>query len=42
MLGLDQEREELGKDHVMYLLNDPPLNYVCLYVCMFKLLSDIK
>ena len=34
MLGLDQEREELGKNHVMYLFNDPPFNYVCLFVCM--------
>ena len=31
MLGLDQEREESGRNHVMYLFSDPPFNYVCLY-----------
>ena len=34
MLGLEQEREESGESHVMYLFYDPPFNYVCLFVCM--------
>ena len=34
MLGLDQEREELGRNHVLYLYGDPSFNYVCLFVCM--------
>ena len=38
MLGLDREREELGKDHVMYILIDP-LFKLCLFVCLYELLS---
>ena len=34
MLGLNQEREELGRNHVLYLFGDPSFNYVCLFVCM--------
>ena len=35
MLGLDQEREELGRNHVLYRYGDPSFNYVCLFVCMY-------
>ena len=35
MLGLDQEREELGRNHVLYRYVDPYFNYVCLFVCMY-------
>ena len=30
MLGLDQEREELGEKPVSYLYGDPSFKYVCL------------
>ena len=35
MLGLDQEREELGRKHVSYRYGDPSFKYVCLFVCMY-------
>ena len=35
MLGLDQEREELGRKHVSYRYGDPFFEYVCLFVCMY-------
>ena len=35
MLGLDQEREELGEKPVSYLYGDPSFKYVCLFVCVY-------
>ena len=35
MLGLDQEREELGRKHVSYRYGDPSFKYVCLFVCVY-------
>ena len=35
MLGLDQEREELGGKHVSYRYGDPSFKYVCLFVCVY-------
>ena len=34
MLGLDQEREELGEKPVSYLYGDPSFKYVCSFVCV--------
>ena len=35
MLGLDQEREELGEKPVLYQYGDPSFKYVCLFVCVY-------
>ena len=34
MLGLDQEREELGEKPGSYLYGDPSFKYVCSFVCV--------
>ena len=34
MLGLDQEREELGEKPVSYLYGDLSFKCVCLFVCV--------
>ena len=35
MLGLDQEREELGEKPVSYRYGDPSFKYVCSFVCVY-------
>ena len=35
MLGLDQEREELGVKPVSYQYGDPSVKYVCSFVCVY-------